>query len=380
MKTFPDAAAMAGLNDEEDGISLGELLSMLTSRWKSILGGAVVAGALGFGGAMLMPPIFTAQTLIMPPQQQQNGAAAALGALGALGALAGGGGLKNTADQYIGLMQSVTVSDRLIDRFKLMEVYDVKYRMDARKVLLKNVAINAGKKDGLITVAVDDEDPRRAADMANAYVDQLRQMTNTLAVSEAQQRRQFFEQKLGETKERLTQSQIALQAGGFNSGALRAEPKAAAEGYARIRAELTTAEIKLQTLRATLADGASEVRQQQTIVAALRTELNRQEKTEQVVVDGDPGYISRYREYKYQETLFELYAKQFELARADEGREGALIQVVDVAQAPEKKSKPQRALLALGAAFLAGFVLAVRAVLVGIRQRAGAGRAVVSPS
>jgi uncharacterized protein involved in exopolysaccharide biosynthesis len=379
MKSFPDAAAMAGLNDEDDGISLGELLSMLTSRWKSILGGSVVAGALGLGGAMLLPPIFTAQTVIMPPQQQQNGAAAALGALGALGALAGGG-LKNTADQYIGLMQSATVSDRLIDRFKLMEVYDVKYRMDARKVLLKNVAINAGKKDGLIVVAVDDEDPQRATDMANAYVDQLRQMTNTLAVSEAQQRRQFFEQKLGETKERLTQAQIALQAGGFNAGALRAEPKAAAEGYARIRAELTTAEIKLQTLRATLADGASEVRQQQTIVAALRTELNRQEKTEQVVVDGDPGYISRYREYKYQETLFEMYAKQFELARADEGREGALIQVVDVAQVPEKKSKPQRALLALGAAVLAGFVLAVRAVLVGIRQRSGTGRAMVSPS
>jgi uncharacterized protein involved in exopolysaccharide biosynthesis len=368
MNTFPDAAAMAGRTDEDDGISLGELLSMLTSRWKSILGGSVAAGALGLGAAMLLPPIFTAQTLIMPPQQQQNGAAAALGALGALGALAGGG-LKNTADQYIGLMQSATVSDRLVDRFKLMEVYNVKYRMDARKVLLKNVSINAGKKDGLILVAVDDEDPQRAADIANAYVDQLRQMTNTLAVSEAQQRRQFFEQKLGETKERLTQAQIALQAGGFNSGALRAEPKAAAESYARIRAELTAAEIKLQTLRGSLADGTSEVRQQQTIVNALRAELSRQEKTEQVV-DADPGYISRYREYKYQETLFELYAKQFELARADEGREGALIQVVDVAQVPEKKSKPQRALLALGAALLAGFGLVVRAVLVGIRQRA----------
>ncbi|MEY4907302.1 MAG: hypothetical protein RL260_1020 [Pseudomonadota bacterium] len=363
MKTLPDASAMAGLNDEDDSISLGALFSLLTSRWRSILGGSVVAGALGFGGAMLLPPIFTAQTLIMPPQQQQNGAAAALGALGALGALAGGG-LKNTADQYIGLMQSATVSDRLIDRFKLMAVYGVQYRMDARKVLLKNVTISVGKKDGLISVAVDDEDPQRAADMANAYVDHLRQMTNTLAVSEAQQRRQFFEQKLGETKERLTQAQISLQAGGFNSGALRAEPKAAAEGYARIRAELTSAEIKLQTLRGTLADGASEVRQQQTVVTALRAELSRQEQTEQVV-DGDPGYISRYREYKYQETLFDLYAKQFELARADEGREGALIQVVDVAQAPERKSKPQRALLALGAALLVGFVLAVRAVLGG---------------
>jgi uncharacterized protein involved in exopolysaccharide biosynthesis len=377
MKTTHAHGAMTDRDDGDDGIGLGDLLSMLTRRWATILGGSLVAGAVGFGGATLLPPIFTAQTVIMPPQQQ-NGAAAALGALGALGALAGGG-LKNSTDQYIGLMQSATVSDRLIDRFKLMQVYDVQYRMDARRLLLKNVAINGGKKDGLITVAVDDEDPQRAADIANAYVDQLRQMTNTLAVSEAQQRRQFFEHKLGETKERLTQAQVALQAGGFNSGALRAEPKAAAEGYARVRAELTAAEIKLQTLRSALADGAPEVRQQQIVVTALRTELSRQEKTEQVV-DNDPGYISRYREYKYQETLFELYAKQFELARADEGREGALIQVVDVATAPEKKSKPQRALLALGAAFLAGFVLAVRAVLVGIHQRSGADRAMVSPS
>lgn len=364
MKTTHVHGAMTDRDDGDDGIGLGDLLSMLTRRWATILGGSLVAGAVGFGGATLLPPIFTAQTVIMPPQQQ-NGAAAALGALGALGALAGGG-LKNSTDQYIGLMQSATVSDRLIDRFKLMQVYDVQYRMDARRLLLKNVAINGGKKDGLITVAVDDEDPQRAADIANAYVDQLRQMTNTLAVSEAQQRRQFFEHKLGETKERLTQAQVALQAGGFNSGALRAEPKAAAEGYARVRAELTAAEIKLQTLRSALADGAPEVRQQQIVVTALRTELSRQEKTEQVV-DNDPGYISRYREYKYQETLFELYAKQFELARADEGREGALIQVVDVATAPEKKSKPQRALLALGAALLGGFFLSVFSVLNGLK-------------
>ena len=366
MKTTHVHGAMTDRDDGDDGIGLGDLLSMLTRRWATILGGSLVAGAVGFGGATLLPPIFTAQTVIMPPQQQ-NGAAAALGALGALGALAGGG-LKNSTDQYIGLMQSATVSDRLIDRFKLMQVYDVQYRMDARRLLLKNVAINGGKKDGLITVAVDDEDPQRAADIANAYVDQLRQMTNTLAVSEAQQRRQFFEHKLGETKERLTQAQVALQAGGFNSGALRAEPKAAAEGYARVRAELTAAEIKLQTLRSALADGAPEVRQQQIVVTALRTELSRQEKTEQVV-DNDPGYISRYREYKYQETLFELYAKQFELARADEGREGALIQVVDVAQAPEKKSKPQRALLALGAALLGGFLFSVLSVLSGFKDR-----------
>lgn len=355
-------------DDEDDGISLSELAGAILGQWKIIVAGSILAGAAGLGAASLMEPVFTARTVVMPPQQQQSSAAAALGSLGALAGLAGGG-IKSPVDQYIALMQSATVSDRLIDRFKLMEVYEEEFRSVARKTLLTKAIITAGKKDGLIVVEVDDHDPKRAADIANAYVDELRLMTNTLAVSEAQQRRRFFEQQLEVTKKRLTEAQVALQESGFSAGVLRAEPKAAADGYARLRAEVTAAEVRLQTMRRTLADSAPEMQQQQAQLEALRSELAKLEQREAAPSSKDAGYIGRYRDYKYQETLFDLYAKQFELARLDESREGGLIQVVDVATAPDRKSKPKRAMYALGAAVLAGLLLSVRAVVIGLRAR-----------
>lgn len=279
---------------------------------------------------------------------------AALGSLGALAGLAGGS-VKSSADQYVALMTSVTVSDRIIDAFDLMKVYEQEYRSDTRKILSKTVSINAGKKDGLITIEVDDKDPKRAAAMANAYVDGLRYMTSNLAVSEAQQRRVFFETKLGETKEKLTQAQIALQASGFNPGAIKTEPKAAAEAYARVQAEVTAAEVKLKSLRSMLADSASEVVQQLALLSALRGQLDRIERSSQPASE-NADYITRYREFKYQETLFELFARQYENARLDESREGTLIQVVDPAAVPDKKSKPKRAFIVLGGV-VAGFLL-----------------------
>lgn len=351
--------------DEDAPLFRGKPVSaILSDGWKTVAGALVVGTALGVGGAFLIPPVFTAKTVILPPQQQGSAAAAMIGSLGALGALAGGlGGIKSPAEQYIGLMSSTTVADQIIDRFKLMEVYDEEFRTDARKKLAKNLSVTAGKKDSLITIEVDDKDPKRAADMANAFVENLRTLTNTLAVTEAQQRRVFFEQKLAETKDRLVKTQVALQSTGFNASALRAEPRATAEGYARLRAEAMAAEIKLGVMRNSLTDRAPELQQQQSIVSSLRSELSRMEQRQQDN-STDADYISRYREYKYQETLFELYARQFEVARVDESREGALIQVLDLAQPPEKKSKPKRAYIGLGAGavvtLLAGMYLVRR--------------------
>jgi uncharacterized protein involved in exopolysaccharide biosynthesis len=347
----------ADIIDDEDSVSLLELAVPLAERWKLLTLGPIAAGLLAYGIAFLIPPTYTATTTFLPPQQQQGAANSLLSSLGSLAGLAGGAAnLRTPADQYVALMQSATVSDRIVDQFKLMEVYEAKYRVDARKALTNNVHFNVGKKDGLITIEVDDKSPQRAADMANRFVDELRRMTDTIAVSEAQQRRKFFEQQLRQTQEKLVQAQQALQASGFTQGALKAEPKSAAEGYARLKAEVTAAEVRLQTLRGTLSDAAPEVQQQQSALAALRGQLARLEQTADA--RGGPDYVSKYREFKYQETLFDLFAKQYELARVDESREGALIQVVDAASPPEKKSKPKRAVIALAATLLSGVALA----------------------
>lgn len=355
----PPFADESDHRDDESVISLIELYRVVVTRWKLIVFGSLLAGIAAFGVASLIPPTFTAQTTLLPPQQQQSSAAAALSQLGALAGLSGGAtGVKSPADQYIGLMQSAAVGDRIIDKFKLMDVYGAKFRQDARKALAGNVRIANGKKDGLITIEVDDHDPTRAADIANAYVEGLRHVTSTLAVSEAQQRRAFFETQLQLTKDKLTRAQIALQGSGINQGTLKTEPKAAAEGYARLRAELTSAEVRLQTMQRMLSENSPELLQQQAMLTALRSEIRRLEQQDNTSTQSDE-YITKYREFKYQETLFDLFARQYELARLDESREGALIQVLDIATPPERKSKPKRGIAAAMVALLFGFALII---------------------
>ena len=355
-------AGLGTFHDADDGLSLGDMASAIAARWKLVLGGTLLCGLLGFGGSFLIAPVFTATTSFLPPQQAQSAAAGALAALGPLAGLAGAAGnLRTPADQYVALMQSATVSDRIIDQFKLIEAYKARFRIDARNDLSDNVRISIGKKDGLVTVQVDDTDPARAAAIANRYVDELRKISSTFAITEAQQRRAFFEREMVATRDRLTKAQLALATSGFSQGALKAEPKAAAEGYARLRAEVTAAEVRLQTLRGTLVDNTPEVRQQTDQLVALRSQLARMEQAGDT--GGGPDYVSKYREFKYQETLFELFARQYEMARVDESREGALIQVVDTATPPEKKSRPRRSIIALLAALAAAAVLASYALL-----------------
>ncbi len=348
----------SGVSDEDDGMDLLDLALPLLQHWKLLLIGPLLAGLVALGVTYLIKPSFTSRTVFLPPQQQQSAAASALASLGALSGLAGAAaGVKSPADQYVALLQSATVGDRLIDEYKLMQVYDAEFRFEARKELANNTRITLGKKDGLISVEVDDTDPQRAADMANRHVEELRRLSAQLAMTEAQQRRVFFEAQLKKTRDDLTEAQQLLQASGFNPGALKAEPKAAAEGYARLRAEVTSAEVRLQTLRRNLSDATPEVQQAQAMLGALRAQLVKNEATTDPT--GGPDYVSKFREFKYQETLFELFARQYELARLDESREGALIQVVDVAKPAEHKSKPKRALTAVVATIAALLILTV---------------------
>ncbi|MDC6166179.1 GumC family protein [Paucibacter sp. XJ19-41] len=344
-------------HEAEDGLALLDTLAILAVHWRLLTAVPFIVSALALGTTYLIAPTFTARTTFLPPQQQQNSAASVLASLGALSGLAGGvGGIKSPGDQYVALLQSDNIEDRIIDRFKLIEVYESKYRFEARATLEKNVRISLGKKDGLIAVEADANDPQLAADIANAHVSELRRLSSELALTEAQQRRAFFEVELTRTKTKLTEAQQALQGSGFNAGALKAEPKAAAEGYASLKAQATAAEVRLQTLRRGMTDTAPEVQQQLALLGSLRHQLARLEVSSNTENDAD--YISRYREFKYQEALFDLFAKQFEMARLDESREGAVIQVVDRASVPEYKSKPKRAYIAI-AAGLASLVLSI---------------------
>ena len=360
--TEPNQAALAAQsapdNDHDDEISLLDLLQVVVDNLRLLLLAPLAAGLLALGISFAIPPTFTATTKFMPPQQQQSAAAAMLQGLGALGGLAGAAsGLKNPADQYVAFLKSRTIQDALIDRFKLTERYETNYREDARKVLGANALIASGK-DGLITIDASDKEPEFAARLANAHVEELGFLLNRLAVTEAQQRRVFFEKQLTNAKDHLVKAEQALKSSGVNSGALKASPQMAVEGLAKLKAGITAQEIKLASMRGYLTESAPDFKQAQTELSALRAQLTRAER-EEPISGGDSDYIAKFREFKYQETLFDLFAKQYEMARVDESREGAVIQVVDAAQPPERKSAPKKAKIAIITTLSVGFVLLI---------------------
>jgi uncharacterized protein involved in exopolysaccharide biosynthesis len=333
-------------NTEEVRMGLLDVALLMLARRRLLIVAPILLGAVAVALSFAVSPIYTARALVMPPQQQQGLAGSAVASLGALGGLiSSSGAIKNPLDEYASLMQSVTVSDRIIDRFNLMKVYEEKLRVNARMRLGDNAHILVGKKDGLISIEVDDTDPKRAAAMANSYVDELRWITEHLAVTEAQQRRAFFETQLKLTRDRLTTAQTLLQGSGIDVGALKTEAGATATNYARLQSEKANAEVRLQTLRQSLSDTAPEVGRQQALLAAVNAQLAKLETSSPP--SEDAGYVSKYREFKYQETLFELFARQYEVARVDESREGPLVQVVDPATPPERKSRPHRALIGI---------------------------------
>ncbi len=351
-----NAQASMGDMQDEDEISLLDLLQVIVDNLRLLVLGPLACGLTALGISFAITPTFTAKTQFLPPQQQQSAAASMLASLGALGGLAGAAtGLKSPADQYIAFMKSVSVQDALIDRLKLMERYEAKLKTDARQALLGTVRIASGK-DGLISVEVDDKDPKFAADLANAHVEELRNLLGRLAVTEAQQRRLFFEKQLQITKENLANADLALKSSGINSSVLKSSPSSAVEAVARLKAGISVQEVKLGSMRNYLTENAPEFKQALNELASLRTQLAKAEKEEPASKDAS-DYVSRYREFKYQETMFELFAKQFELAKVDESREGAVIQVLDVAQPPERKAKPKKALIAIIATLASGFAL-----------------------
>ena len=155
----------------------------------------------------------------------------------------------------------------------------------------------------------------------------------------------------------MTKAELALRETGVASSVLKSDPATAVAVVAGLQAQITAQEVKLGSLRGFLAETAPEIKQGLTELSNLRSLLAKQSKQVKEPTSDQADYVAAFREFKYQETLFELFAKQFEMAKIDEAREGTAIQVVDPALPPERKSKPQKALIAILTTLATGFAL-----------------------
>jgi uncharacterized protein involved in exopolysaccharide biosynthesis len=343
---------------DEQELDVLNIFVVLSRYWNSLLLYPIAIGVIAVAATFLVSPTFKATTVILPPQQQSGMLASLMQIGGLAGIAAGASGLKNPADQFVAIIQSRSIADKLLDRFELLTVYNKNLRQEARKDLDSNTKVTAGR-DGLIAIDVYDKSPDRAAQIANAYVEEFRKLLDHLAVTEAKRRRQFFEEQLAQTNAKLLAAQQSLQAKGVSASTLNMMPQSALEGVARLRAQVVAQELRLSSMRGYLAETSPDLKQAVAETSALRQKLYDAENKGLGNNGSENDYITKYREFKYQETLFELFARQFEMAKADEAREGAMVQIVDPAITPEKKWYPMRGLIGLISAVLAFIGLCV---------------------
>ena len=359
---------------QEDEVSLLDLLIVLAERKRLIL---IVTAVCAIGAvvfSLVTTKRYTAMAVILPPQENSSlGAsiAAQLGGLSPIAGLAAGGlGLRNPNDMYVGMLKSRTVEDAMVRDFDLQREYHERLLSETRKQFEHYATIDGNSKDGMIRVSVEDPSPQRAAEMANKYVDEFRKLSESLAITEASQRRLFFEKQLIQAKDNLANAEEALKKTEQTTGLIQLDSQARAliESAAALRAQIAAKEVQIQAMSTYATGENAQLVEAQQELDSLRTQLAKLGGSETnpdslivpkgLVPEAGLEYVRKLRDVKYYETIFDILARQFEIAKLDEAKEGSVIQVVDPAIVPDRRSYPKRALIVIGATF-AGLFLGV---------------------
>jgi capsule polysaccharide export protein KpsE/RkpR len=298
----------------------------------------------------------------LPPQQNLTLSAQLLNTLGGGGTpgapAAGGGagslaagllGLKSPSELYAGMLTGNTIFDQIIERFDLRRRYKEKYIEEARKALGKKTNITA-QKDGMIAIEVTDKDPKRAAEMANAFTEELDKLMQGLAVQEAKNRLVFMEKERLQTSQNLSKAENALRSFSEEKGVIQidTQTRGVLQYIAQLRAEIDAKEVRAQVMLQQATPFNYDVVRLETEIKGLRDKLASAEKQYDQASSGDVylttakvptlalEYMRLYRELKFQDALYQLYTKMMELARLDMMKDFSVVQIVDKATPPEK--------------------------------------------
>jgi tyrosine-protein kinase Etk/Wzc len=341
-------------------VNLIDVLTQLAYRKWLIAKVTGIAALMGVVTSLALPARYTATTRIMTPQQTQSAAGLLMSQLASTGAsaivaAAGGGlGLKNPNDIYVGLLNSRPIADAIIREFGLVKTYHARDMTAARKRLAYYTVV-VSEKNTFIAVSVTDKDKKRVATMANTYTDQLRILTKTLAVSEASQRRLFYEDQLKQAKDALLAAELSFQQVQQSKGLVQldAQAKAMIEGLALLRAQVAAREVEVQALRSYSTEHNPELELAEGELSSLRAESTRLEQRNHSSGFADLGlrdvpgagmeYLRAEHELKYRQAMFDLLLRQYDAAKLDESKDAAIIQVVEPAIEPDRASSPRPA-------------------------------------
>ncbi len=325
---------------------------------------------------LLLPPEYESTVSIMPPDSSSDMGTMMAAFMGKaspeLAALAGNMfGIKSTGAILVDLLQSRTVQNRIVDRFNLQKLYWTRYKESARKTLKRRTEVKEDRKSGVISLTVMDHSPGRAHDMAQAYVEEVNHLQAEVSTSSARRERIFLEQRLTSVKADLedAEKQFSIYASKNATLDIKEQAKAMVESAALLQGQMIAAQSELQGLEQIYTAANIRVRTVKARIEELRRQLQKVDGT-----DAGPSptssqsdelypsirklpllgveWMDLYRRVKVQETVFELLTQKYELARLQEAKEVATINVIDSANTPEKKSGPHRVLIVLGLTFL----------------------------
>ena len=272
-------------------------------------------------------------------------------------------GIKSTGALFVGVLRSRTVEDRIVDRFDLKKVYGLSLQMKAREKLAERTAVTEDRKSGIITITATDHDPKRAAAIASAYVEELNTLIEQVSTSSARRERVFLEERLSAVKNDLEAAEKDFSQFASRKGAIdiTAQGKAMVEAAATLEGQLIAAQSEMEGLKQIYSDQNVRVRSTQARISELRQQLRRLGgKADGTSENGDDPaadapyptlrqlpilgvpYADKLRRMKIQEAVFETLTKQYELAKVQEAKEVPSVKELDAPMVPEHKSYPPR--------------------------------------
>lgn len=362
------------IQHDDEEINLVDYLIILAKHKGLIISITLVAAIITLIISLIMLPIYKAETKILPPRQQSSTAAQLLNQFGGIIGSAGSiniSPIKTPNDLYIALLKSRPVLDNIIDRFRLMELYKTKIREDTRVALVDVLNTNDDKKSGIITLGIKDKDPKRAAEIANAFVEALRDLNKELAITEGSQKRLFIEEQLKNAKEALIKAEESMKEFQEKTGAIKIDEqvKAVIGGIAQLRAQIAAKEVQLKVMKTYATPQNPDIQRREEEIRGMRDQLQKLEKSgnghnpDPLMPTGriptvSTEYIRKMREFKYNEALYEILLRQYEVAKLEEAGDAPIIQVIEKAVPPEKRVKPKRRQMVI-IAWITGFFFSV---------------------
>jgi uncharacterized protein involved in exopolysaccharide biosynthesis len=247
--------------DKVDELNLLDLWRMLIRRWKmiTVLFLASIFGALII--CWLLPKTYQAQTTVIPLEAPQGGIASTLNAIGGLTGISLGE--STPAEKLVAVLQSRTVTESIISRLNLLpELFpplsfpisllpflrpQPTLESGVRKMQLDVTEIAVDTKSNLISIAVEHRKPERAAQIANAYIEELDKFMNANALTLAKKKRILIEQQIADAKEKMRSAEDKLR--GYQEDKRLLAPdlqaEAAIKGLSDLKAEIISKEVQL---------------------------------------------------------------------------------------------------------------------------------------